>query len=64
MRKNRWNTHHYNGICAKAIRENLCTGCQKLEDEKFIGVMKCKYVDEPVQDKIWIQERIRIWKTN
>ena len=48
------------GICAKAIRENLCTGCQKLEDSRFIGVRECKYVDKPVQDKIWIQEKIRL----
>ena len=32
------------GVCKQAIKNNLCTGCQKLEDINFIGVQSCKYL--------------------
>lgn len=34
-----------NGICGKAIQNNWCLGCQKLEDYNFTGVSYCKYAD-------------------
>lgn len=33
-----------------------CLGCQRLENEKFVGVYKCKW-NEKVE---WKQERIKI----
>ena len=35
------------GICGKAIKNNLCTGCNKLELETFQGQAECKYVTDP-----------------
>lgn len=32
------------GICAKAIKQNLCSGCNLLENENFRGKEKCEYV--------------------
>lgn len=50
------------GICGQAIKNNLCTGCQKLEDINFKGVKECKYVKprEEIKEFLGIQERI--WK--
>lgn len=37
------------GICATAIKNNLCTGCNKLEMPEFRGQKKCKYVQGPIE---------------
>lgn len=34
-------------ICAKAIKQNLCFGCNLLENENFRGKEKCEYVTTP-----------------
>ena len=49
------------GICEKAIKNNLCTGCQKLEDINFVGVEKCKYATDPrehIKQILGIQKKI------
>ena len=33
------------GVCEKAIQNQWCLGCQKLEDYNFTGVNYCKYAD-------------------
>lgn len=33
------------GACEKAIQNQWCLGCQKLEDYNFTGVNYCEYVD-------------------
>lgn len=33
------------GICAEAIKNQWCLGCQKLEDYNFTGVNYCKGTD-------------------
>jgi hypothetical protein len=51
------------GICATAIKNNLCTGCQKLEDINFRGVKECKYVKNPreqIKEILGIQEMIKL----
>lgn len=37
------------GICATAIRNNLCTGCNKLELPEFKGQKECKYAQSPIE---------------
>lgn len=37
------------GICGKAIQNNFCKGCSKLENPNFIGQDKCDLVQEPIQ---------------
>ena len=34
-----------NEICEKAIQNEWCLGCQKLEDYNFTGVNFCTYAD-------------------
>ena len=34
-----------NDYCEKAIQNEWCLGCQKLEDYNFTGVNFCKYAD-------------------
>ena len=49
------------GICKVAIKNNLCTGCQKLEDINFRGVEKCKYVQDDrtdIKEILGIQEKL------
>lgn len=45
------------GVCATAIKNNLCTGCNRLEIPEFRGLKNCKYVEK----ENWKQEEI--WKT-
>lgn len=33
------------GVCEKAIQNQWCLGCQRLEDYNFTGVNYCKYAD-------------------
>lgn len=37
------------GICGKAIKNNLCKGCQQLENPEFRGQAECDLVQEPIQ---------------
>lgn len=37
------------GICEKAIKNNLCNGCQKLENPEFQGQAECNLVQEQIQ---------------
>ena len=51
------------GICERAIKNNLCNGCQKLEDIKFKGQEKCNLVKEPIEKIkviLGIQEKIQL----
>ena len=32
------------GICKIAIEKGLCTGCNRLEQESFLGAKECIYV--------------------
>lgn len=51
------------GICKKAIQNNLCNGCSKLELESFTGVEKCKYVLDPIQKIkaiLGVQQKIKL----
>ena len=36
-----------------------CLGCQRLENEKFVGVYKCKW-NEKEKEVEWKQEMIRL----
>lgn len=45
------------GICATAIKNNLCTGCSRLELPEFKGLRECKYAQKPIQQ---IKEILRI----
>ncbi len=36
------------GICKKAIKNNLCNGCSKLENINFVGQAKCDLVQDPI----------------
>lgn len=51
------------GICSKSIKNNLYSGCSKLELDSFTGQDKCKYVQEPIKqikDILGIGEQIKI----
>lgn len=51
------------GICKKALENNLCLGCSKLEDPLFIGQTKCKYVVDPIEKikrMLGVQERLEL----
>lgn len=37
------------GICATAIKNNLCTGCNRLEMPDFKGLEECKYAKSPIE---------------
>ncbi len=41
-----------NGICGKAIQNEWCLGCQKLEDYNFIGVDNCEYINIEEKQRI------------
>lgn len=51
------------GICAIAIKNNLCTGCNRLELPEFKGLKECKYAQSSIKqinEILGIQERIKI----
>lgn len=51
------------GICKKAIENELCLGCNRLELQDFIGLEKCKDVVDPKEkckEILGIQERLDI----
>lgn len=51
------------GICKKAIENNLCTGCNRLEMENFKGLETCPYVKNPIKqikEILGIQEKIKL----
>ena len=37
------------GICGKEIKNNLCNGCQKLENPEFRGQAQCDLEQEPIK---------------
>lgn len=45
----KYNYQPIEGICKKAIQNNLCNGCLKLENPSFVGEEKCDLVQEPIQ---------------
>lgn len=51
------------GICERAIKNNLCNGCSKLENPYFRGQEKCNLVIEPVKqikEILGIQEVLKL----
>lgn len=49
------------GICKKALENNLCLGCNKLENPLFIGQTKCEHADNPtnkIKTILGIQEKL------
>ena len=51
------------GICERAIKNNLCNGCQKLEDINFKGQEQCGFVQKPIEKIkviLGIQEKMNI----
>ena len=51
------------GICERAIKNNLCNGCSKLENPYFIGQEKCNLVIEPIKqikEILGIQEVLKL----
>lgn len=53
-----YNYPQLTGICAKAIKENKCLGCNRLELLDFKGLEHCKHLEEfkqikGEQEKIW-----------
>lgn len=51
------------GICKKALENNLCLGCSKLENPLFIGQAKCEYVIDPIEKikrTLGVQEKIKL----
>ena len=51
------------GICKKALENNLCLGCNKLELPNFTGQSKCDLVKDPRQrcrEILGIQEKIKL----
>ena len=46
------------GICEKALRENLCYGCSKLEMQEFRGQVDCNLVQK--KKKIDLGEQMKI----
>lgn len=51
------------GICKRAIKNNLCNGCSKLENPYFRGQEKCNLVREPIKqikEILGIQEKIEL----
>ena len=51
------------GVCKKAIENNLCLGCSKLELPNFKGQAKCEYVQDPrqrIKEILGIQEKIKL----
>lgn len=48
------------GICAIAIKNNLCTGCNRLELADFRGLKECKYIKPREKENLGVQERIKL----
>lgn len=51
------------GICKKAIENNMCLGCMKLENPNFTGQAQCEYVKEPrqrIREMLGLQEKIEL----
>lgn len=51
------------GICKTAIKNNLCTGCNRLELEDFTGLERCKYAKNPIEkikETLGIQEKMKL----
>lgn len=48
------------GICAKAIKNNLCLGCSKLEDISFRGQPECEIVKQRRKQIYGVQEKIKL----
>ena len=51
------------GICKEAIKNNKCTGCNRLELPEFKGVQNCKYVKsdiEEIKEVLGIQQKIKL----
>ena len=51
------------GICERAIKNNLCNGCSKLENPNFTGQEKCNLVIEPIKqikEILGIQEVLKL----
>lgn len=58
----KYNYQQLEGICKKAIQNNLCNGCSKLENPNFVGEEQCNLVQEPIQkikQILGIQEKIK-----
>lgn len=57
----KYNYPQLRGICGKAIQNNLCRGCSKLEMPNFAGQEKCDLVQHPIErikNILGIQEKI------
>ena len=51
------------GICRKSIKNNLCNGCQQLENPNFTGQAQCDLVQEPrqkIKNILGIGEQMKI----
>ena len=51
------------GICERAIKNNLCNGCSKLENPYFTGQEQCNLAREPIKqikEILGIQEKIEL----
>ena len=51
------------GIRKKAIENNMCLGCMKLENLNFTGQAQCEYVKGPrqrIREMLGIQEKIEL----
>ena len=51
------------GICERAIKNNLCNGCSKLENPYFTGQEQCNLVREPIKqikEILGIQEVLKL----
>lgn len=57
----KYNYQPLKGICEKAIKNNLCKGCAKLENPNFVGQSQCNLAQEPkqkIKNILGIQEKI------
>ena len=51
------------GICERAIKNNLCNGCSKLENPYFTGQEQCNLIREPIKqikEILGIQEVLKL----
>lgn len=58
----KYNYPQLQGICGKAIRKNLCTGCNRLEMLDFKGLQECKNMTKPqnLKEISGTQEKLRL----
>lgn len=59
----KYNYPQLQGICGKAIRNNLCTGCNRLELLDFKGLQVCKYINSQksnLKEISGVQEKLKI----